>query len=170
MIILFIAVWFDIKNRKIPNLLILIGLCASLGIQLIRSTNNVPDWFFGLLVGFGLFIPMYLMRAMGAGDVKLMALVGSFLGTSSTIGATLIVLLAGGVLAIVVAFRNGTLQLAMENIRFHVIDIIFNVAQQRSIKLTSLQTSAGDLPYAVAITLGTLIQLILIWNGIGIFV
>lgn len=168
--LLSVAVWFDIRFRRIPNPLILIGLCASLLLQIVNSSTNISEWFFGLLIGFGLFIPLYLVRAMGAGDVKLMAMVGSFLGTHSTIGATLATLLSGGILAVVVALHKGSLKLAINNIRFVMIDTIFNVSQQRDVAIQAPQKSAGDLPYAVAISAGTLIQLILINNGGGIFV
>jgi hypothetical protein len=63
----------------------------------------------GLFVGLVALLPMYLLRAMGAGDVKLMGLVGVFLGPLHVLGATLSILLVGGVLALVFAIHGNKL-------------------------------------------------------------
>ncbi len=41
----------------------------------------------GLGLGLLIMLPLYMLRALGAGDVKLMAMVGAFLGPNATIGA-----------------------------------------------------------------------------------
>jgi prepilin peptidase CpaA len=51
---------------------------------------------YGAAVGLACFMPFYLLRAMGAGDVKLLAAVGAFLGPQGVLYATLFSLLAGG--------------------------------------------------------------------------
>lgn len=51
-------------------------------------------------MGFAAFLPLYLRRAMGAGDVKLMAAVGSFFGPLSALGAAAASLVAGAFLGI----------------------------------------------------------------------
>jgi prepilin peptidase CpaA len=58
---------------------------------------------------------MYAMRALGAGDVKLMAMIGAFVGPGAVAGITLLTLLAGGVLALGVAGFNGRLKVMLFN-------------------------------------------------------
>jgi prepilin peptidase CpaA len=94
------AVITDLRARIIPNVLVLSGalsgvLLAGLhpeGIGLLRALG-------GLALGLAIFLPLYLLRAMGAGDVKLMAMAGAFLGYAAIAEAALWVLLTGGVLA-----------------------------------------------------------------------
>ena len=56
-------------------------------------------WLAGLALGLLLLLPLYLLGACGAGDVKLMAMTGAFLGPQDALGAILMTFLAGGLLA-----------------------------------------------------------------------
>ena len=60
----------------------------------------------GCLVGLGLMLPGHALGATGAGDVKLMAAVGSLLGPLTVINAVLYTAIAGGVLALTVAIKR----------------------------------------------------------------
>lgn len=84
------AVWFDMREHRIPNWLILAVLATGFVGQLTTSGwMGLLHASLGALVGTAFFIPFYVKRAMGAGDVKLMGAVGSGFGA---LGA----LLAGG--------------------------------------------------------------------------
>ena len=63
---------------------------------------------------------MYMLKALGAGDVKLMAMVGAFLGPQGVLLATLCSLLAGAVLALGVALYRGGLRRVLAN-SWHVL-------------------------------------------------
>lgn len=169
MALLCVAAWFDIKSRRVPNWLVLAGLVASLGIQFLQGGGSVSTWGLGLLTGFGLFLPLYMVRAMGAGDVKLMAMVGSFVGPAAALGVVLTTLVAGGVLAIAVALWNGVLQHAMANVRLVMTQTIFKTLHGGGMQIDAPPTSAGNLPYAVAIASGTGIYLLLARNGHTLF-
>ena len=56
--------------------------------------------FGGLLLGFAVFFVFYAIGGMGAGDVKLMAAIGAFLGPKDVLFAALYTAIAGGVYAI----------------------------------------------------------------------
>lgn len=170
MALLGVAAWFDIKERRIPNWLVLTGLISSLGIQLLFSTGGFSVWSLGILAGFGLFLPLYLVHAMGAGDVKLMAMVGGFLGPAAALGVVLTTLVAGGVLAIAVALWSGALGNTFSNIRFLMTHVVINTLHGGSTRLEKLPASAGNLPYAVAIAVGTFIHLLLVRSGHALFV
>ena len=171
MTLLGVAAWFDIKSRRIPNSLVLTGLISSLGIQLsFSSGGGVSAWGLGALAGFGLFLPLYMVRAMGAGDVKLMAMVGGFLGPAATVNVVLTTLATGGVLAIAVALRSGALRHALANVRFLMVETMFKTLHGGSARLDALPTSAGNLPYAVAIAAGTFVHLLLVRSGYALFI
>lgn len=169
MALLGVAAGFDIKSRRIPNWLVLTGLVTSLCIQLLFSSGSFSAWCLGLLAGFGLFLPLYLVRAMGAGDVKLMAMVGGFLGPAGAVGVVLTTLVAGGVLAIGVALWSGALRHTVANVRLLVTQAIFKTLHGGSMQIDAPPISAGNLPYAVAIAAGACIHLLLVRSGHALF-
>lgn len=165
-----IAAIYDIQFRRIPNWLVLTGLVISLIIHVtFNEFYGFKFWGYGMLTGFALFLPLYALRAMGAGDVKLMAMVGSFLDAGSAIGVVLTTLVVGGVLSIVVALRNGVLRQAISNIHTQLTLTMFKKLSGGNAQLEQLPSSAGNLPYAVAIAMGTLIHIILLTQGRPIF-
>ena len=99
--ILAIAVYSDVRSHRISNTLSLLGLMAGLGLQYLGSgLQGVASGLLGAGVGLACFAPFYLLRSMGAGDVKLLAAVGAFLGPQGAFYAALLSLLAGGLGAI----------------------------------------------------------------------
>ena len=99
--ILAIAVYGDVRSHRISNTLSLLGLITGLGLQYLGSgLQGMASGLLGVGVGLACFAPFYLLRSMGAGDVKLLAAVGAFLGPQGAFYAALFSLLAGGVAAI----------------------------------------------------------------------
>jgi len=98
----------DIRSRRIPNALVatlalmgfgyMFALSASPGEALVHCTV-------GLILGLALWLPFYALRWLGAGDVKLFAAAGVWLGPMRTIEGALIAALAGGVLAVLWMLR-----------------------------------------------------------------
>jgi prepilin peptidase CpaA len=149
------AVITDLRTRIIPNILVLAGALTGVllgglhpeGIGFLRALG-------GLALGLAIFLPPYLLRAMGAGDVKLMAMSGAFLGYAAIVEAALWVLLVGGALALVFALRRGVARRMAANLR----EMFFSAAASVQIRsLPDFSTgpqTAARLPYAVAIALG----------------
>ena len=103
LVILAVAVREDLSSHRIPNGLTLGAL--ALGIALQAYGGGLHG--FGLSVagaaaGFASLLPFYLMKGMGAGDVKLMMAAGAFLGPVDAFVAVLLSLIAGAVLAVVI--------------------------------------------------------------------
>ena len=107
-IVAVLAAISDVKSRRIPNLLTYPALVAGLLLQCV-----LHGWR-GLLLGAGgglffggVFLLFYMVRAMGAGDVKLAAALGCIVGWPATLPVMIETALAGGVLAIIfmVLFR-----------------------------------------------------------------
>lgn len=102
-------IFYDIKHRRVPNRLILIGLAGQTVALLIAAAGVLPQlqppvlWpaaVVGLLVGLGMFYPLWRFRSIGAGDVKFIALMGYCLGLSGVLWALLIGTVLLGVHAI----------------------------------------------------------------------
>jgi prepilin peptidase CpaA len=163
------AVWTDLRERRIPNTLVVLGLVTSLLLQSLQGVSGLQSWGLGLLVGFGFFVPLYAIRAMGAGDVKLMAMTGSFLGPAATVDAVLLTLVAGGVLAMVVALTKGALMHTLRNVQFLVMETVSRGAGGERTEVPPMAVSAGSLPYAAAVAVGTTAHLLLSRSGYTLF-
>jgi prepilin peptidase CpaA len=75
------AGWMDLRTRRIPNWLTVPGLCIGI------AANAAFGGWHGVLLALegaglalGLLLPLVQMRALGAGDWKLMGAVGAFWG------------------------------------------------------------------------------------------
>jgi len=98
---LFISSMFDVLTRKVPNLFI--GIAAVIGFAIALLPNSEISIAFaamGFILGFALFLPPFLLGAMGAADVKVFAVTGLYLGPSAIFSAFIYTLLSGGVLAL----------------------------------------------------------------------
>jgi prepilin peptidase CpaA len=97
----------DLRTRRIPN--VLTGTMAATGLALAAfglTRFSVGAALLGCVIGLVLMLPGHVLGATGAGDVKLMAAVGSLLGPLTVVNAVLFTAVAGGVLAVVVAIQR----------------------------------------------------------------
>jgi prepilin peptidase CpaA len=102
------AAAIDLRIRRVPNVLTAGIALVGLGIAAM-GLGRVGIWhaLAGCLVGLALMLPGYLIGAMGGGDVKLLAAVGTLLGPGATLRAFVASAIAGGLIAIFVAWRRG---------------------------------------------------------------
>jgi len=101
LLLLTIATCDDLIEHRIPNAVVVWGIVLALGIGgLAGGHTGFLSALGGLLLGGLLLLPFYLLGGMGAGDVKLMAMTGAFLGPTATLLAVAVTLTAGLVLAL----------------------------------------------------------------------
>lgn len=97
----------DLYTRRVPNLLTMSIAAAGITMAAVHATYvDVVSAVAGFLLGLALMLPGHLAGATGAGDVKLFAALGAWLGPAGIGMAFLYTALAGGVLAIIVASRR----------------------------------------------------------------
>ena len=99
----------DLVERKIPNRLIGCGLLSA---GVLHLASGVPfsmlsTGLAGLAVGFAIFFPLYCVRGMAAGDVKLMAMAGAFTGPVLALEIALAAFCVGGVMALAIVIAQG---------------------------------------------------------------
>lgn len=170
------ALVFDLRQRRIPNTLVLLVLGAGLLINLIGPQTwssgsgllstypgalGVKGALLGALTGLAVFLPLYLLRAMGAGDVKLMAGIGSFVGPATAIDVALFILVTGGVLAVVRMVWVGKTQLVL----FNVATALGQCMPGSVARFDAATQSAERMPYALAMAGGLLAYGAWIFSG-----
>ncbi len=152
-----LALGYDIACRRIPNLLTGVGLLVGLALSILVTNGiGLGNSLLGALAGFAVMLPLYTLRAMGAGDVKLMAAVGAFLGPMQVLGAALLTFAAGGVLSLTAALWSRSLSRVLNNLR--LMGMVALIGRSSGIAIRDVQTT-GRLPYALAIAVGTGLQL-----------
>ena len=152
--ILAVAIASDLRWRKIPNWLTGPSVLIGLGLHtFINQWKGLVLGLEGAALGLGLFLLLYGVGWMGAGDVKLYAAVGSFLGPAQTISAAIVIALVGGLLAFgMIGFHLGARGMGLW-LWSHIQGMFLTGSAQ---VLTPFQGAAPKVPYALAIGLGTI--------------
>jgi prepilin peptidase CpaA len=104
----------DVRTGRIPNALTFATAAAGVGCAAAGITHLGPALAcVGLALGLGLMLPGHFFGGTGAGDVKLMAAVGPWLGPDRIVIAFLASAIAGGALAIWHAARRGRMSVTL---------------------------------------------------------
>ena len=148
----------DLVRRKIPNRLVLAGIAVALMLHLWLSPQRLPlDWLAGMATGFFLFLPLYALRGMAAGDVKLIAMVGAFAGPWPVLQICFATFVLGGLMAVLMITWQGKWRACLGNLRQLLWPMI---ARMAGIPLAPAAlgsgASVGNMPYGLAIALGCL--------------
>lgn len=138
----------DLARRKISNRLVLAGIIVALGLHGWQAAADAAPlwiWLGGMATGFFLFLPLYLLRGMAAGDVKLIAMAGAFAGPWATVQIALATFVLGGLMALLLVGWRGQWRACARNLR------------QLLAAGAGPQTSVGNMPYGLAIALGSVV-------------
>lgn len=115
----------------------------------------------GTLVGLGLLLPLYAIGGMGAGDVKLLAGVGAWIGAQHTLWAFVVSVVVGAILGVALAVCQRRLGECAVNFRVIASELIFIRNPQVLAELAAeRKPRALLLPYGIPIALGCIGYLI----------
>ena len=149
----------DVRTRRIPNVLTFGATIAALLFHVSTGgrsglTTSVGGW----MLGAALFFPVFALRGMGAGDVKLLAAIGAWLGPLPVVSVALISTIAGGAIAVVVSLIHGYLRTALTNL--WVLLMHWRISGIRPLPSITLEGARGPrLAYAFPIAIGTVTTL-----------
>ena len=107
--VLMLASWSDVRSRRIPNWITVVGMLAGLGFHAARGVGPLGVGVLGLAAAFVVALPFFMSGALGGGDAKLLMVVGAFFGPVDLLLAALVIALVGGALALGEAARQRAL-------------------------------------------------------------
>ena len=142
---------------RIPNQLLAASTAAALMLAIFAADGiTLRECLLGGLTGLAVFMPFYLMGGMGAGDVKLLGVVGLHMGWQATLHVALISALVGGVWAILLLFTRSQYGTWISHFaeRGHLPDRLPEPRLNNH--------SRATLPYGVVLAIGTTLVLITI--------
>lgn len=163
--LLAVATVTDMRSHRVPNWLSLGGAALALVAYTILLGIGRDGLLAGLsswMVGLAVFLPLYLMGGMGAGDVKLMAMAAAFLDPAHALLASGLALGAGSLMGLAILFyRRGVLLMAR---RYgSTLQCLACTGKWSYIPPEIDEPAAQRFPYAAAVGIGTLATLW--WTG-----
>jgi prepilin peptidase CpaA len=149
----------DLRSRRLPNALTFGAAGLALAVQFaLEGWHGLALAAAGWALGLGLFVPVFALGGMGAGDVKLLAAFGAWLGPLGVLWTALYGAIAGGVLALVVSVARGYTKTAFRNLRNLLLS--WFLVGIRPVEGMTLESGKGPrLPYAVPLAAGAMVTL-----------
>lgn len=159
-----IAVVTDWREHKIYNKLLVPSFITALLLHTFQGGGaGLTRSLLGAAIGFALLLLPYFMGGMGAGDVKLLAVIGAFGGVFFVFTSFIYAAVIGGIISAFLLARRGVLRSTMMHILLFLP--IFQKPQSHSEAMND--KSQEKFPYGIAIAVGTLIALFVPigWGG-----
>ncbi len=159
------AAAYDIRFRRIPNWLVVLGLACGFGANAAAGGwGGLKLAAGGFALAFGGYLVLHLLHAMGAGDVKLMGAVGSLVGAGNWISVFIFTAIVGGVLALILVIFRGRLRRTLWNVFYILGELMrFRAPYMRREDLDVKSQKAVTLPHGVSIAAGSLAFLAAQW-------
>lgn len=164
------AAGYDMRYRRIPNWLVLTGIVAGFAFHFLSfGWSGLGRSAEGLGLGFILYFPLYLLRARGAGDVKLLAAVGSITGPGNCFWIFLLTAVLGGIIAVVLLLFKGRVRQTFFNVGWILRDLMRLKAPYQSSEELDVKSSKGmRLPHGAMIAVGVAAFVVMAQFGIGV--
>lgn len=160
-LIVLIAAGTDLRSRNIPNWLTLGGIGAGLAVHaFLDGWTGLKFSGAGLGLAALIFLPLFALRFLGGGDVKLMAAVGALAGLQNLIGIFIVDTILGGAAALVLMVVKGRMKKTFANMG-RLISSLFRgkAPYKENEELEAGGEKSLGMPRAVTIAAATLIIL-----------
>jgi prepilin peptidase CpaA len=156
LIVLAVATFTDLRNRRIPNWLVVpfmgLGIVVS---AWLHGWHGLGQSFAGLGLGILLYGFLFWMGGMGAGDVKLAAAIGAWIGPNQLFFALIVTAMVGGLMVFVWALFGGFLKELFTGAGNLAFGFKKRAVREEMVLSNPLKRK---MPYAPAIAIGTLIS------------
>lgn len=158
---LLIAAVIDWRSRRIPNWLSLSLAATGFVSTLLPGAALSPaQAFIGFAVGFAIPFVLFVMGALGGGDVKLLAAIGAWVGAAGVFK----VFLAAAVVGMIIVLVQSAYQRRLTALFRNSAVLTMNIAHLDTVGMQSLTDTGRNcrsvdrpLPYAVPVLAASLI-------------
>jgi prepilin peptidase CpaA len=151
------AGWMDWRTRRIPNWWTVPGLCVGIGVNAaLGGWHGVLLALQGAGLALGLLLPLVLMRALGAGDWKLMGAVGALLGPRPLLSVLVTAILVAGAMGTAQVIRAHRVRVTLRNM-WVLVQGFFTFGLQAHPEISLDSPSVLKLPFGVAVAIAAVI-------------
>ena len=161
--IVILAAVYDLRFRRIPNWVSVSGIVLGLGCNtLLLGFAGLREAVLGLLCALAVYVPLYVVRGMGAGDVKLMAAVGAIAGPRAWLEIFVVTALIGGIVSLAVVTSKQRFRRTLGNVGLIATELMqFRTPAHSDPRLDYRHRDALRLPHGAAIAGGAIVFLLL---------
>lgn len=155
-LVAFLGAITDVRRARIPNWLTYTALVVALVSRgVLLHWPGLKSGALGILIAGGAFCVLFVLGAMGGGDMKLMAAVGAWVGSRHILTVMIAIALAGGVLALVsMIFNKNSIQTVRNTVQ--LVGYRVSSGLQPHPEMNVQAPGSHRVPFGVAIALGTL--------------
>ena len=154
----------DLRSRRIPNWLVLAGLVFGIGLN--SFLYGMPGLWASLKgagIALAIYFPLWILRAMGAGDAKLMAAVGSIVGPGNWLAIFFLSAVLGGVMGLLLVVAKRRVGQTIGNVVFILRELAYlRPPYAKREELAAGHEAAVSMPHGAVITVAALMFLVVI--------
>lgn len=153
-----VCVITDLLERKIYNVVVLTGLITALVLNMVTQGAYLGITFTlaGLFTGIILLVFPFAMGGLGAGDVKMLGMIGAFTGSMVVIQVLLVSAIVGGFFALATMLKQGKM---LKRFKMLFIGLFCSAGTRKTVHMNNLQDQAAEkyaIPYGVALGVGVI--------------
>jgi prepilin peptidase CpaA len=157
---------YDVLFRRVPNSLLLLALLVHTGYMIATGSGyaeiDIRQSLLGAAIALIVFVPLYALRAMGAGDVKFLVVLGALLGLKVLFVAWLVGSLIAGLHAVM--FYSAQIWLSiMPSGLYRLMQQVGGSSMYQ--RMLNARQGRKGIPYAAYLAIGVIIYLVLMWRG-----
>lgn len=149
--------YYDWRERRVPNWILLPGITGSFLYHSATSgISGIIAWFQGVSVPLLLLFVLFIWRVIGAGDIKLLSMIGSAVGGRKVIQIIILAFIIGAILSIFQMIKKKNLIRRWR----HLVNYIHFCKKEKRIRAYNAYqeiTEDACIPFSIAIVIGSFV-------------
>lgn len=159
-ILLIFVIYTDTKSYSVKNSVILFFAAAGLIVNCVElGVTGLVNWLMGISLPILVLFVLFILRMLGAGDIKLIGVIGGLLGLDFLMKSSVYMLIVAGVMALMKMLIERNLIIRLK----HFFNFIRNIIINRQIGIYD-QLNKEDKSHVIrlsyAIGAGTIYQML----------
>ena len=123
--VLAVATFTDLRSRRIPNWLTVLGFVVGvIASTVLGRWSGLKDSLLGAGLAFALLLPFWLLRSLGAGDLKFAVAIGAYTGPARLIDILIGSVFVAGVMALALVIYKRRLLQTVRNIAHILVSLV----------------------------------------------